>query len=486
MRPSKLDTAAIRVQTTTGGRSGWAGVVDGTVITVNLEKRSEAGWRIPLGIMPSMPEPQGLPSRSGYSEPNEVPRGPWRETLRTLRERFSDDHLGLTAGSLTFTTLISLVPLVTVMLALFSAFPIFGQLQDALNRFLVQSVVPEAIARPVLNAVTQFASKASRLGVVGLLAFIGTAIALMLTIDRTLNGIWRVKTPRPLAQRVLVYWATLTLGPVVLGASLWFAASAMGVSRGWLENDWPAPLRDLVVALFRIAEFVVLITAFATFYRLVPNTHVRWRHAAAGGFLAALGFVLAKAGLALYLESVPTFSVVYGAFATVPILLTWIYLVWVVILLGAVVSAHAPMLMSGLRRRPAVPGLDAVLALECLAWLESARSTPQAGLSRRALAARMAADPLQVESVLDELVSLGWVGRLDEDGDARQVLLCDPSTTSVAPWFDRLLVGPSAGGAHLRQSLQPEALKLADVLPRGLVQGGETPPRWWLPRRRRP
>ncbi len=432
--------------------------------------------------MPQPPRPTGL--SPAFARPGAGER--WRETLRTLRERFSDDRLGLTAGSLTFTTLISLVPLVTVMLAVFSAFPMFGQLQESLNRFLVQSVVPEAIARPVLNAVTQFAAKANRLGVVGLLAFIATAIALMLTIDRTLNGIWRVKLPRSLAQRVLVYWATITFGPVLLGASLWLATAAVGVSRGWVDAGWPAPLRDAVGAVLLIAEFAVLIAAFASLYRLVPNTHVRWRHAAAGGLLAALGFVLAKKGLAIYLKAVPTFSVVYGAFATVPILLTWIYLVWVVILLGAVVAAHAPMLAVGLRRRPEVPGLKALLGLECLAWLEVERGTAAAGLSRGELARRMAADPLQLEAVLDELIALGWVGRLQESGDARHVLLCDPATTPVAPWFDRLLLGPAAGAAAFREAIAPEALPLARVLPRGLVAGGEAPPRRWLGRLRRP
>lgn len=398
--------------------------------------------------------------------------GAWLEVLRTLRERFREDRLGLTAGSLTFTTLISLVPLVTVMLALFSAFPIFTELQLALNRYLVQSVVPDAIARPVLGAITQFAAKANRLGAVGLLAFIGTAIALMLTIDRTLNGIWRVRRPRPLAQRVLVYWAAITLGPVLLAASVWLTSTALGASRGWLDDDLPAPLRDAIAAFLAWAEFALLAAALAALYRLVPNAPVRWRHAAAGGVLAAAGFVLAKKGLALYLKSVPTYSVVYGAFATVPILLVWIYLVWVVVLLGAVVAAHAPMLMAGLRRRPVVPGGQAMLALEVLAWLEAARQGPEAGLSRDSLAARLRADPLQIEPVLDELVLIGWVGRLDEGPQPRHVLLCDPQTASLGPWVDRFLLGPAPGAPALRRGLNAQALCLSAVLPREIVSAG--------------
>ena len=147
-------------------------------------------------------------------------RWPYLDTVLTLRQRFREDRLGLTAGSLTFTTLISLVPLVTVMLAAFAAFPVFSSFQDALQKYFLQSLVPDVIARPVLGALTQFSSKASRLGSVGLVALVGSAIAMMLTIDRTLNAIWRVRTPRPIAQRVLVYWAAVTLGPLMLGISL--------------------------------------------------------------------------------------------------------------------------------------------------------------------------------------------------------------------------------------------------------------------------
>jgi len=126
-------------------------------------------------------------------------RWPWLATLGTLRQRFGEDRLGVTASSLTFTTIIALVPLLTVMLALFSAFPIFGSFQAALERYFLQSLVPESIAKPVLQALTQFAAQANRLGTVGLVVLVLTAIMLMLTIDRSLNAIWRVRTPRPVS-----------------------------------------------------------------------------------------------------------------------------------------------------------------------------------------------------------------------------------------------------------------------------------------------
>ena len=157
---------------------------------------------------------------------------PWLTTAETLARRFREDRLALTAGGLTFTTIISLVPLITVMLALFSAFPMFASLQEALQRYFLQTLVPDTIAKPVLGAISQFSLRASRLGLVGLIALFVSALAMMLTIDRALNAIWRVRKPRRIAQRVLVYWAAVTLGPLIFAVSLTATSYALSVSRG--------------------------------------------------------------------------------------------------------------------------------------------------------------------------------------------------------------------------------------------------------------
>src|SRR3954465_6103813 len=159
-------------------------------------------------------------------------RFPWRSTALTLRERFREDRLGLSASSLTFTTTIALVPFFTVALALFTAFPMFGKLQANLQSWLVQSLVPDSIAPQVLGDLRRFAGKASRLGGLGLGALVVSAIALVLTIDRTLNGIWRVRRPRPFGQRVLIYWAAITLGPLLLAGSLGTTSYLVSAGRG--------------------------------------------------------------------------------------------------------------------------------------------------------------------------------------------------------------------------------------------------------------
>lgn len=261
----------------------------------------------------------------------------WAQVWRGLARRFQEDRLGLTAASLTFTTLIALVPLLTVGLAVFTAFPKFAALQGALEAFLVRHLVPESIARPVLDALTGFAARASQLGALGLGTLVLTALALMLTIDRTLNALWRVRQPRPLAQRVLLYWALLTLGPLLLGGSLTLASWALSASKGWV-----GPLPGALAWAFEASPFVLLGVLAAGLFRLVPHAPVRWSDAAAGGLFVALGTELARRALGWYVAAVPAMDAVYGAFATLPILLLWIHLMWLVVLMGAVIAAYAP------------------------------------------------------------------------------------------------------------------------------------------------
>jgi membrane protein len=384
---------------------------------------------------------------------------PWYETVRTLARRFSDDRLGLTAGSLTFTTLLALVPLATVMLALFAAFPMFAGFQAALERFFVQSLVPETIAGPVMQALTDFASKANRLGTAGLLVLLATAVALLLTIDRTLNNIWRVRQPRPIAQRVLVYWAALTLGPLVLGVSLSATSYALTASRGMA-----AVLPGGVGLLLSVLEWALVAVAMAGLFHYVPNTHVRWRHAWAGGIFVALGIEAAKQGLSWYMQAFPSYSVMYGAFATVPILLLWVYLVWVIVLWGAVIAAYAPSLQMRLVRRASTPGHRFELALLLLRELVASHRGPERGLTTTQLALALRLDPLQIEPVLDELLALDWVARLEEPGEGRWALLAEPTQTRAQPLVERLLLAPSpitvgfTGGAGLK------SLTLAQLL----------------------
>jgi membrane protein len=363
---------------------------------------------------------------------------PWLPTARTLVRRFREDRLALVAGGLTFTTIISLVPLITVMLALFSAFPMFASLQDALQRYFLQTLVPDTIAKPVLGAISQFSLRASRLGLVGLIALIASALAMMLTIDRALNAIWRVRKPRRIGQRVLVYWAAVTLGPLVFAVSLTATSYALSVSHG-LVGAMPRGLAVAVAA----AEFLLEGLGVACLFHYVPNTFVRWRHALIGGLFVAVCMAAGKRALTAWFGAVPTYSMVYGAFASLPIFLVWIYLSWVIILLGAVIAAYAPLVGRRLARWPDSPGSHFHLALVVIGQLLAARDGGRRGLEADDIAEAIGIDPLQVDPVLDALVELDWVGRLEEPRSARYVLLCEPATTLAEPLIAKLLLDPA-------------------------------------------
>lgn len=388
---------------------------------------------------------------------------PWRTTALTLRERFREDRLGVTASSLTFTTTISLVPLFTVALAIFSAFPMFARLQDTLQHWLVARLVPDNIAKQVLAYLSQFAAKAGQMGWAGALVLLVTALALILTIDRKLNDIWRVRQSRPLTQRILVYWAVLTLGPLLLAGSLTVTSYALSASRG-LVSTLPGGVRFLLDSL----QFGLVMGGVAALYRYVPNTRVRWSHALTGGLFVALGLELAKSVLGWYLKTVPTYSVVYGTFATVPILLVWFYVAWVIVLLGAVVAAYLPSLLAGIARRGNYPGWRFQLALETLAQLQAVREGPQRGLSLEAIAQALRVDPLHLEDPVGALVALDWLGRLDEE-DERYVLLQDAANLPLAPLAERLLVPASRSteafwaASGLRQMTVAQALAAPSV-----------------------
>lgn len=410
-----------------------------------------------------MDSPHGRTVQGVQQLLHELSTFPWKITAQTLRERFREDRLGLTASSLTFTTILALVPFFTVALAIFSAFPMFSRVQEVLQRWLLHSLVPDSISRPVLDYLNQFAAKASQLGLVGFSVLIVTALALMLTVDRTFNNIWRVRRLRPLGQRVLIYWAAITFMPPLLGASLALTSYAVSASSGLVDT-----LPHGVELLINSLQFVVLAAGMASLYHSVPNTPVRWRHAWAGGVFVSVGIELAKKGLALYVAGMPTYSAVYGTFATLPILLIWIYIAWVIVLLGAVVAAYLPSLLAGVARRSGHQGWSFELAVEIVQHLHRTRASHSHGLRATVLARRMRVDVLQLESPLAALLALDWIARIEETSDARLaeprlILLADESTP-LAPLVQRLLLERGAHVEALWRGARFDQLVLADVL----------------------
>jgi len=260
----------------------------------------------------------------------------------------------------------------------------------------------------------------------------------------------------------LVYWAALTLGPLVLGVSLSITSYAISASKG-VVGVMPGGVQLLLDVL----QFFLVAWGTAAMYHFVPNTWVKWSHAWAGGLFVSAGLEIAKKLLALYLGKVPTYSVLYGAFATVPILLIWIYVAWAIVLLGAVIAAYLPTLTSGIQHRGRSHGLQFQLALEALQQLERVRSGAGKGLTMQQLAQLLRVDALQLEPVLETLSELDWIGLLDEEfkGEAaRYVMLANPDATTLAPLLDTLLLRREESTHNLWEKGRWPLLNLRDAL----------------------
>lgn len=254
-----------------------------------------------------------------------------RLTLRRARE----ERLPQVAGALSFTTLLSVVPLLAVSLALFAPFPLFGQFEAALEKHLLASLLPPDIARTVLRHLQQFAANAVGLTGAGLLLLVAAAVAMLLTVENALNQIWGVKRTRPLWRRIGLYLAMLAVLPPALGVSLWAMSAVLGASLGWI-GPLPAEARFVL----ELGPAAIGWAGLAGLFYLMPHTRVRRRDAFVGGLIASIARELGKRGFAAYLLKLPTYKAVYGAFAVFPLFLVWVYYSWLVTLAAALVAAN--------------------------------------------------------------------------------------------------------------------------------------------------
>lgn len=254
-----------------------------------------------------------------------------RLTVRRARE----ERLAQVAGSLTFTTVLSIVPLLAVSLALFTRFPAFKVFEAAIEEILLKSLLPADISRTVLKNLNQFVENANGLTLVGSLFTLVTAIAMLLTVENALNQIWMVKRGRPFIKRVGLYLLMLAIGPPALGASLWATSYVLSASMGLIGAVPPW-------ARFALTLGPVALSAagLAALFYFVPNTRVRRRDALAGGLFAGISFELGKRAFAAYVLKAPTYKAVYGAFAVLPVFLLWVYFSWLVTLTAALIAAN--------------------------------------------------------------------------------------------------------------------------------------------------
>lgn len=367
-------------------------------------------------------------------------------------QRAGEKRLPQIAASLTYTTVLAIVPMLAVVLALFTAFPLFAEFKAALEQFLTSSLMPPAVSENIMDYLNQFAAKASGLTAVGTLFLIIVSIMLIMTIDGVLNDIWSVEQLRPLRQRMLVYWAIITLGPILAGASLWTTTLLAQESLG-LVGEMSTGLN----LLLSVAPVIFTGLGFAALFVYVPNRDVYWRDALAGGMGAAVVLALMKSGFALYISRFPSYTIIYGAFATLPIFLLWIYLSWLSILLGATVAATLPALRMRRWAEPRQTGAAIVDAVSILRLLRSGQGSSSPGRSTRFLSSHLRLHPDELNNILVTLRNLGYAVPTQDKvkGSDQWVLACDFEQARLGRLVDTLLIDRSQSALQNLSCLLP-------------------------------
>ena len=248
---------------------------------------------------------------------------------RTFFSRCKEDNITISAGHLAYVSLLSLVPLIMVIFTLMSAFPAFASARSKLEDFIFNNFVP-ASGDIVQRYITEFVGNASQMGAIGILSLLVVALLLISNIDKTLNRIWRTPSDRPLIYTIAIYWMVITLGPVLMGSSI--IATSYLITLATFTGEYTVGLGAFFL---KLVPSMTAVLAFLILFMLVPNRRVLFRHAFAGAIVSTLLFELCKKGFSIYVTSFPNYELIYGALAVIPILFVWVYLSWIVVLLGA-------------------------------------------------------------------------------------------------------------------------------------------------------
>ncbi|MBU0688051.1 MAG: YihY family inner membrane protein [Gammaproteobacteria bacterium] len=329
--------------------------------------------------------------------------------LRFVALRLRDDRCLEMAASLTFTTLLSLVPLITIMLTVFAAFPVFSDMSNEIRSYVQANMLPETGGKMISRYVEQFAQSASRLTAMGITFLAIAAMMMMMTIDNAFHRIYRVSRQRKLLQRILVYWAVITLAPLLVGASLSITSWLATLSSGYTQH---VPFGGMTV--LKLFPVILTAAAFTLLFSVVPNRYVPIRHALIGGVIAAVAFESMNLAFAYYIKNFPTYKLVYGAFASLPIFLLWIYLSWLMLLFGAIISAALPHWRSehSLKKDQAT---QLYFALHMLKFMDEGLKTGEVQVLHD-LSRKLRIGYEEVERILQRLSDAKMVSKLSDQG----------------------------------------------------------------------
>jgi membrane protein len=381
------------------------------------------------------PQEEASPARGRSGRLRRTAAGAAAFALYALR-RFSGDGCFAAAGALSYTTLVSLVPLAAIALGSLSVFPIFGPVHDQILALVFKNFVPSIGEQAAwwFRAFTNSAAQTTAIGVVGIAA---TGVLLLVTVEDQLNVIWRVTSPRPWGQRVVAYWTLITLGPLLVGLSLslstYFEIAARHAGFGqqafqWIESGW---LHGLARAVPALLEFVALTLV----YWLIPNCTVRWRDAALGALIATTAIEILKVGFTIYIGAMSYYQTVYGTLAAIPIFLLWMYISWMAVLVGAELAAALPHWRIDQRiAGTSSGGVHLALSLALIVALARAQRSGFA-LTTAALAAELAVTTTVVDEHMKPLAGAGFAAHTQEGS---WVLAWNPDTATLQDLYEAL------------------------------------------------
>ena len=351
-----------------------------------------------------------------------------RAAIVFLWHRMVALRLPQVAGSLSYTTVLSMVPLLVIVLSILTVLPQFQGFQKEIQDFMTDNLMPAKMSKTVMQQITIFTQRSAGLSLVGGIFLIFSSLTTMAIIDRAFDDIWQIKKRVSFRANVAIYWAVLTLGPFVFGGALLLV--------NWLVHSLKAFV-FLSSFLGIVLPFILSTVTFAALYVFVPNRRVRWNDALVGGAIAAIIFSVLTHSFSAVFKSFSGYAVLYGAFSIIPAFFLWLYVFWWGVLFGAGITANLPILKYERWRRESHVGDRLPEALMVLYQLYQAHKSPARMMSWDALQSQMKMNSEELGYIVERLQKFSWIGKVQRpDGGTGWALIADTNEVTLADVYD--------------------------------------------------
>ena len=326
--------------------------------------------------------------------------------MRYVFHRVDEERLFQTAGNIAYTLILSMVPALTVALAIFTRFPQFEAMERTLRFYFMRGMIPPGMAEGIIDNLTSFAANATQVSIIGTLAMVVTTFMLFDLIESSFNRIWGVRESRPFVRRLIIYFFIALFGPLLLGVSLYFTSHLFLATRGIVSK-----LPFMHTHWFKFFLGGISTVAFTLLYRFVPYRQILWRDAFTGAVFTAIIYEIGKRSFAVFALQFASYEKIYGAIALIPIFFLWLYCASLIMLSGAVLTSLLPDFRSGRWRRTITPGSQYNDALHLIRTLYNAQSDKSVPASWINLQRHVSLSSTELENMLFTMQHLNWVER---------------------------------------------------------------------------